>query len=115
MKNPMNFGAHVSVAGGVDKAPARGEKLGCKSIQIFTKNQMQWEASPLENQAIQKFKENVDKYHIDTVVTHASYLINLGSPEEEKLEKSRQAYLDEIQRCHQLGIPYLVVHPGARI
>lgn len=115
MKNPMNFGAHVSVAGGVDKAPARGEKLGCKSIQIFTKNQMQWEASPLENQAIQKFKENVDKYHIDTVVTHASYLINLGSPEEEKLEKSRQAYLDEIQRCHQLDIPYLVVHPGAHM
>ncbi len=115
MRNPMNFGAHVSVAGGVDKAPARGEKLDCKSIQIFTKNQMQWEAAPLENRAIQNFRENVEKYHIDTVVTHASYLINLGSPEEEKLEKSRQAFLEEIQRCHQLNIPYLVVHPGAHM
>lgn len=108
-----NFGAHVSIAGGIFHAPERGERLGCDAIQIFTKNQMQWASPPLKAKDIEKFKENLATHRPGSVITHDSYLINLGSPEEEKLEKSRTAFLDEIQRCDLLGIPYLVFHPGA--
>jgi len=109
------FGAHVSVAGGVFKAPQRGEELGCDAIQIFTKNQMQWNARPLKEDEITKFKDELGHHRPLSVVTHDSYLINLGSPEKKKLEKSRNAFLDEIQRCDQLGIDLLVFHPGSHL
>lgn len=109
------FGAHVSVAGGVFKAPMRGEELECDAIQIFTKNQMQWNASPLKEDEIAKFKDEMQHHRPQSVVTHDSYLINLGSPEEKKLEKSRNAFLDEVQRCDQLGIDLLVFHPGSHL
>lgn len=109
------FGAHVSVAGGVFKAPMRGEELECDAIQIFTKNQMQWNARPLKEDEITKFKDELDHHRPQSVVTHDSYLINLGSPEEKKLEKSRNAFLDEVQRCDQLGIDLLVFHPGSHL
>lgn len=109
----QQFGAHVSIAGGIYKAPQRGEKLECDAIQIFTKNQMRWDAKPLKNDDIQKFKEEFIQRRPNHVMTHDSYLINLGSPEEDKLAKSRSAFLDEIQRCDQLGIPYLIFHPGS--
>ncbi|HKJ66439.1 MAG TPA: deoxyribonuclease IV [bacterium] len=109
------FGAHVSIAGGVYKAPERGEKLGCDAIQIFTRNQMQWDSPPLSEDDVAKFRANVEKRRPSVVVTHASYLINLASPEDTKLEKSRAAFLEELQRCESLGIPYLVFHPGSHM
>ncbi|MBS1271836.1 MAG: Endonuclease 4 [Candidatus Marinimicrobia bacterium] len=109
------FGAHVSIAGGIYKAPIRGEELECDAIQVFTKNQMQWSAKPLKQEDTDKFKMNMEKYRPNSVMTHDSYLINLGSPEDKKLEKSRNAFLDEIQRCDQLGIDLLVFHPGSHL
>lgn len=112
----MNFfGAHVSVAGGVYKAPARGEELECDAIQIFTKNQMQWSAKPLTDDEAEKFQANMEKYRPQSVMTHDSYLINLGSPDEKKLEKSRDAFKIEIERCDKLGIDLLVFHPGSHL
>lgn len=107
------FGAHVSIAGGVYNAPKRGEKLGCDAIQIFTKNQMQWAAKPIPDEDARKFREAIGSSRIEHIMTHDSYLINLGSKEDDKLEKSRNAFLDEIHRCHQLEIPYLIFHPGS--
>ena len=112
----MGFlGAHVSISGGVYKAPERGEKLGCESIQIFSKNQMQWKAKPITPEDSQKFKEELKKTHIKEVVIHDSYLINLGSPNEEKLKMSRDAFLDEMIRAEILGVKYLVFHPGSHM
>jgi len=112
----MGFlGAHVSISGGVYKAPERGEKLGCESIQIFSKNQMQWKAKPITPEDSQKFKEELKKTHIKEVVIHDSYLINLGSPDEEKLKMSRDAFLDEMIRAEILGVKYLVFHPGSHM
>ena len=107
------LGAHVSISGGVDKAPKRGREIGCDSIQIFTKNQRQWKARPLSEDEIENFKENLFTYNIRVVVAHDSYLINLGSPDETRYKKSFDAFLDEAVRAEVLGIPYLVFHPGA--
>ncbi len=109
------LGAHVSVSGGISKAPERGEILGCDAIQIFTKNQMQWATPPLRKDEVSKFKVSLAAHRPSAVVTHASYLINLGTPDETKLEKSREAFLEELRRCEALGIPYLVFHPGAHM
>ena len=109
------LGAHVSISGGVYKAPERGEKLGCESIQIFSKNQMQWKAKPLTPEDSQKFKEELRKARIKEVVIHDSYLINLGSPDGEKLQMSRDAFLDEMIRTEILGVKYLVFHPGSHM
>jgi len=109
------LGAHVSISGGVYKAPERGEKLGCESIQIFSKNQMQWKAKPLTPEDSQKFKEELRKTRIKEVVIHDSYLINLGSPDGEKLQMSRDAFLDEMIRAEILGVKYLVFHPGSHM
>jgi len=109
------LGAHVSISGGVYKAPERGKKLGCESIQIFSKNQMQWKAKPLTPEDSQKFKEELRKTRIKEVVIHDSYLINLGSPDGEKLQMSRDAFLDEMIRAEILGVKYLVFHPGSHM
>jgi len=109
------LGAHVSISGGVYKAPERGKKLGCESIQIFSKNQMQWKAKPLTPEDSQKFKEELRKARIKEVVIHDSYLINLGSPDGEKLQMSRDAFLDEMIRTEILGVKYLVFHPGSHM
>lgn len=109
----MLVGAHVSVSGGLDKSPARGEEIGCTAIQIFTKNQMQWKAKSLSSFEIEHYKRAVENSSIQSVVAHDSYLINLASPEEHLLKKSRQAFLDEMDRAEQLGIPCLIFHPGS--
>ncbi len=109
------LGAHVSISKGVYNAPKRGRDLGCEAIQIFSKNQMQWQAKPFTEDDINKFRENVEKYEIKDVVIHTSYLINIGSPEEEKLKKSQDALIDEFHRADQLGIPYIVLHPGSHM
>ena len=114
----MKFiGAHVSAAGGVENAPLNAQKIGAKAFALFTKNQRQWVAKPLTEKSINAFKANLQKVGIapEQVLPHDSYLINLGHAEEEPLQKSRNAFLDEIQRCEQLGLPLLNFHPGAHL
>ena len=108
------IGAHVSAGGGVENAPLRAHEIGAKAFALFTKNQRQWEGPPLSTENIDGFKRNCDNlnYSMDQVIPHDSYLINLGHPEKAKLEKSRNAFLDELQRCEQLGIKLLNFHPG---
>jgi deoxyribonuclease-4 len=111
------IGAHVSAAGGVDLAPARAHELGATAFALFTKNQRQWVAKPLEEKTIKAFKESCKKYGYSSeqILPHDSYLINLGAPEEDKLEKSRAAFIDEMKRCNQLGLTLLNFHPGSHL
>jgi deoxyribonuclease-4 len=111
------IGAHVSASGGVENAPLNASKIGAKAFAIFTKNQKQWKASPLNEKSIALFKENCKKYSYlpEFIMPHDGYLINPGSPEKEMLEKSREALLDEMQRCELLGLTMLNFHPGAHL
>lgn len=111
----MFLGAHVSTSGGVDKAPANGARIGCEAIQVFTKNQRQWKAKPLSTAEIENYRGEIAKSKIQLTVTHDSYLINLASPENDILKRSRDAFEDEVERCEQLGIPYLIFHPGSHV
>jgi deoxyribonuclease-4 len=110
-------GAHVSASGGVENAPLNAMKIGAKAFALFTKNQRQWVAKPLTQTSIDAFKANLEKSGIlpKHVLPHDSYLINLGHPETEKLEKSRAAFIDELQRCAQLGLDKLNFHPGSHL
>ena len=111
------IGAHVSAAGGVQNAPLNAKKIGAKGFALFTKNQRRWTAKPLTEENISEFKENCEKYGYTkgTILPHDSYLINLGNPEKAKLEKSRNAFFDEMERCEQLGIDRLNFHPGSHL
>lgn len=111
------IGAHVSAAGGVENAPVRAHEIGATGFALFTKNQRQWSAKPLTDESIRAFKENCKAYNFsaDSIIPHDSYLINLGHPEKPKLQKSRDAFLDEMQRCEQLGITLLNFHPGSHL
>ena len=109
------IGAHMSVAGGPERAFARGEALGCTAMQIFTKNANQWRGRPIVAGEAAAFKAAHLKSPIGPVVAHVSYLINLAAPEADKWERSRAGFLDELQRCAALGIEGLVMHPGAHI
>jgi len=111
------IGAHVSAAGGVFNAPENAAKIGANAFALFTKNQRQWVAKPLEADVIQAFKARCLQYSFspDAILPHDSYLINLGAPETEKLEKSRNAFIDEMQRCQQLGLKLLNFHPGSHL
>jgi deoxyribonuclease IV len=109
----MRFGAHMSIAGGVDKAFDRAEKAGCDSLQVFTKNSNQWNAKPFDDATLEAWKQREAETGIWPVVAHDSYLINLASPKDDLWEKSIDAFGIELQRCDQLGIRYLVTHPGS--
>jgi len=114
----MKFvGAHVSASGGVDNAPLNAMAIGAKAFAVFTKNQRQWVAKPLETKTIDAFKKNLEASGIlpKHVLPHDSYLINLGHPEAEKLEKSRNAFIDELERCRILGLDKLNFHPGSHL
>ena len=110
-------GAHVSARGGVENAPLNALEIGAHAFAVFTKNQRQWKAKPLSEESITAFRENLDKSGIkpEHVLPHDSYLINLGHPETEALEKSRAAFIDEMQRCEQLGLKLLNFHPGSHL
>ncbi len=110
-------GAHVSAAGGVENAPLNAHEIGARAFGLFTKNQRQWKAKPLTEKSIKAFRENCEKldYKPFQILPHDSYLINLGHPEKEALEKSRTAFLDEMQRCEQLGLDRLNFHPGSHL
>ena len=111
------IGAHVSAAGGVENAPANAHGIGATGFALFTKNQRQWVAAPLTAAQIDAFRTACDQYGYTPaqILPHDSYLINLGHPEEEPLEKSRAAFLDEMQRCELLGLDRLNFHPGSHL
>ncbi len=107
------LGAHTSTQGGVSAAITLAEKLNFTAIQIFTKNNNQWKGKVLTQNEADEFKQKLSASSIKVVVSHDSYLINLCSSKPELLEKSREAFVDELERCEMLGIPYLNFHPGA--
>ncbi|MDI3340795.1 MAG: deoxyribonuclease IV [Sphaerobacter sp.] len=109
----MLFGAHMSIAGGVDKAIDRAAQVGCDAVQIFTKNNNQWAAKPIPPAQVERFRQRQAEAGIRAVVAHDSYLINLASPDEALWEKSVVAFRVELERCELLGVPYLVTHPGS--
>uniref|UniRef100_UPI0039898DD1 deoxyribonuclease IV n=1 Tax=Serratia sp. (in: enterobacteria) TaxID=616 RepID=UPI0039898DD1 len=114
----MKFvGAHVSASGGVDQAVIRAHELEATAFALFTKNQRQWKAAPLPADVIDKFKSACAQYGYGPgqILPHDSYLINLGHPVTEALDKSREAFLDEMQRCEQLGLTLLNFHPGSHL
>lgn len=114
----MKFiGAHVSASGGIENAPENANKIGATAFAVFTKNQRQWTAKPFSEKSIMAFQENCRKYAYQAhqVLPHDSYLINLGHPEKEALQKSRNAFLDEMLRCKQLGLDRLNFHPGSHL
>jgi deoxyribonuclease IV len=111
------IGAHVSISGAVENAPQNAESIGAKAFAMFTSNQRQWMSKPLSGKNITLFKGNCKNFGYDParILPHDGYLINLGHPEEDGLEKSRSAFLGELQRCEQLGLQYLNFHPGSHL
>lgn len=111
------IGAHVSASGGVENAPLNAHEIGAKAFALFVKNQKQWFVNPLSSENIDGFKRNCAEcgFSTDHILPHDSYLINLGSPDPEGLQKSRNSFLKEIQRCEQLGIKLLNFHPGSHL
>jgi deoxyribonuclease-4 len=109
------LGAHTSTSGGVSKSVDLAEKLGFTAMQIFTKNNNRWFQKLLDENEIDAFKSKLKKSKIEFVVSHDSYLINLCAKDKTILKKSRSAFLDELERCELLGIPYLNFHPGAHL
>ncbi len=112
-----HIGPHVSASGGVQNAPLNAMAVGASAFALFTKNQRQWFSSPLQPKEIEEFKANVLKSGIESkyILPHDSYLINLGSPDAEGLAKSRASFLEEMQRCEQLGLTMLNFHPGSHL
>lgn len=112
---PQRFGAHMSAAGGLHNAFAEGVRVGCDCLQVFVKNQRQWTAKPLTDEQIRLYREAERATGLSPVVAHASYLLNLASPDETNRRKSIAALIDELERCEALGVSGLVVHPGAHL
>lgn len=111
------IGAHVSASGGVANAPINAFEIGATAFALFTKNQRQWKASPLTTSDIEHFKANCQKYGYspNLILPHDSYLINLGNRNDEALQKSRDSFIHEMQRCEQLGLTMLNFHPGSHL
>jgi len=111
------IGAHVSIAGGIENAPLQASRIGAKAFALFTRNQRQWKAPALSATSIDAFRKNCSDggYLPAHILPHDSYLINLGSPEADKLERSRNAFFDEMLRIEQLGLSMLNFHPGSHL
>lgn len=107
------FGSHLSIAGGMCNALLEAEKLDFDTVQVFTKNQQQWQAKPLDPAAVQDWHAHRDRLKFTQTVSHDSYLINLASPDDALWQKSVDLFVEELARCVTLGIPWLVTHPGA--
>jgi deoxyribonuclease-4 len=107
------LGAHMSIAGGADRAIQHGHSVGCETIQIFTKSSNQWRAAPLTDDVLERFRANQQETGIGPVVGHDAYLINLASPDPELWQKSVVAFVEEMERAQRMGLPYLVTHPGS--
>ena len=115
MKNNKYIGAHVSISGGIENAPKNAVAIGAKAFALFTKNQRQWKSPPLKEENVKKFKELCSEHGFspDYILPHDSYLINLGNPEKEGLDRSRTAFIDEVERCMTLDLKLLNFHPGS--
>ena len=111
------FGAHVSASGGVDNAPRNAFEIGATAFALFTKNQRQWAAPPLSDEQVAAFREACEKYGYapHQILPHDSYLINLGHPDSDGLEKSRESFFEEMARCERLGLDRLNFHPGSHL
>jgi len=109
------LGAHMSIAGEVGESLHRGKLIGCDCIQIFTKSSRQWASKPYTEEQIANFKRNQRETGIESVIAHDSYLLNLGAPDETLRKRSVGGFIDELERCEALGVPYLVAHPGAHV
>jgi deoxyribonuclease IV len=109
------FGSHLSIAGGLHNALLKAEELGAECVQIFTKNQQQWRCKPLDNECIAQWKSHLKRLKFKRTISHDSYLINLASADAELWRKSTELFVEELTRCNQLEIPYLVTHPGAHM
>ena len=109
----MNLGAHMSIAGGVDLALERGLSIGCNAVQLFVKNTNQWRARKLDPSEIERFHKLAGRIVPSFIMAHASYLVNLSSPDPKMLARSRKGFLEEMKSCETLGIPYIIIHPGS--
>ena len=111
------IGAHVSAQGGLENAAINAHAIGARAFALFTKNQRQWQAPALTPKSIEAFKAACQQYGYtpNHILPHDSYLINLGHPEAEGLEKSRQSFIHEMQRCEALGLTMLNFHPGSHL
>ncbi|MDE5688796.1 MAG: deoxyribonuclease IV [Paramuribaculum sp.] len=111
------IGAHVSASPGVSQAPINAHKIGAGAFALFTRNPSRWTSPAIKEKEAEAFKANCERlgYTSAQILPHDSYLINLGSPDAEKLEKSREAFLDEFRRCEQLGLTMLNFHPGSHL
>ena len=116
-KNTKYVGAHVSATGGVSNAPLEAAGIGAKAFALFTRNPSRWQSKAISEKEAQLFRERCDElgYSSDLILPHDSFLINLGSPDPEALDKSRKAFLDEFRRCEQLGLSMLNFHPGSHL
>ncbi|MFQ5561026.1 MAG: deoxyribonuclease IV [Nitrospinota bacterium] len=110
-------GAHVSASGGVDQAPLNAAAIGAKGFALFTKNQRQWKAKPLDLKIVEAFRENCQKNGFEPghILPHDAYLINLGHPNPEALGQSREAFVEEMARCEAVGLSMLNFHPGSHL
>lgn len=115
MNSSTLIGAHMSISGGIHTALERGMSIGCRTIQLFSKNNTQWAAKPLSEEDIKNYKRLEIESRIRPIVTHSSYLINLCAKDPIILKKSRRAFREELDRCERLAIPYFVFHPGAHM
>lgn len=113
--NKLLIGAHTSAQGGAHHALLEGKEIGATTIQFFTSNQKRWNGSPISEKEIGLWKATLEDSEIEQVMSHDSYLINLGSPNPEGLGKSRKAFQEELMRCHQLDVAFLNFHPGAAL
>ena len=109
------FGAHMSIAGGFERAVLAAHDMGFQAVQVFTKNSNQWNAPALTFEQAGAFRQALERTGIRDTVAHSSYLINLASPDDALWKRSIEAMVVEMQRCHELGIGDLVVHPGAHM
>ncbi|MCB1112125.1 MAG: deoxyribonuclease IV [Chlamydiales bacterium] len=109
------IGAHTSAAGGVQNALLEGVEIGATTVQLFTANQRRWTSKPLEKEAVELFRSTLKETGLQKIMSHDSYLINLGAPDPENLKKSRLAFEQEIDRCQALGVTFLNFHPGAAL
>lgn len=116
-KNMKYIGAHVSISGGVSKAPVEAAGIGAKAFALFTGSSSRWNSKPISEEEAIRFKENCEKFGFtsDKILPHDNFLINLGSPDASKLEMSRKSFLDEMKRCEQLGLEMLNFHPGSHL
>jgi len=111
----MRLGAHESIAGGLHKAFDRARSVGCDAVQIFVKSNRSWAVKPLTGGDIARFMAKAEETGIHPVVGHASYLLNLASPDTSLWERSRDTLVVELERCEALGVPWLVLHPGSHV